>query len=372
MKHKNRRREVSCWLKVATGVAIALAYGSLGMCGEEASSAVIERQLRLGGVVYGDLTKGAFALVMGEQKSPLRKEHLLQYVRDIVGNENVIATIKQEEPGTSCIAEPEKNGVDVPNKERGVGNLLTQTAIIAEELLAQDTSPLNTQLLSFYCRHFLSQDPLVRARALHIILRHRARNDSNLESSFAEESRKLVLDFLKMAPEAGKPDSEQSSAFANGITLLGMTGGGEKAIALLKSLDGKVPKYELSRQVALTRLGDKEAEKRLLEQYDKEEDLARKGGLAVALGQASTKACIERLAHDLRDDRKAANGTSLVQKVIGGLCRSRGFPLRDLRGKQGWYTQREYEAVEEWCAKELHMKWTAPKVQIQPPEIDID
>jgi len=356
---------MSLCAKAMAILVVALACGGSAMSGEELSPKEMENALRLGGVVFGTPEKGRYDLETGDVHTPLREEQLHQYLKSILSDRSIVEKIKQEKPGDSNIGSPDANGVAVPNMERGAGNLLTRTADIAEVHLAKDGDFFKAAVLLFYCRHFLSSDEKVRARALHLIMWYRPRNDSNLEASFGKESRKLVLDFVKTHPDAGRDDIERPNMFANGISLLGMTGGGRDAIVLLKSLKGKLPKFELSRMVALARLGDREAEKQLLDEYEKEANLEKKGYLALALGQASTRSCLERLARDLRVPRKTSTDASYAQVVIGGLCRSRNFPIRGLVGRQGDYTQEEYDAVEAWCEKELHTKWTEPKLKIE-------
>lgn len=184
----------------------------------------------------------------------------------------------------------------------GAGDrLLTFVSKIDREVLASDRA-LQKELMTFYCQSLVSRQQAREKAAFDIIMKKRT-YDNDLEASFSPAARTLLKEAVARNPDWGDSDSKRPWAFNNAISLLGMCGGDEEVMTLLRSLQGNVPAFERSRQVALARLGDRAAQQTLIQQYEEETDLWEKGVLAMALGQTSADPCLKVLARDLRIDQ---------------------------------------------------------------------
>jgi hypothetical protein len=236
--------------------------------------------------------------------------------------------------------------------------------------LVGDVPTLHIKLTNFYAKNLASPNAKIQEDAFNALLRKRVVRNC---FEWDDESKQTLLAFVEKNPTAGN-SNKTSILMGNGLTLLGMSEGGVKTVALLESLDGHVPDYELSRKVALARLGIKKHEDELIDSYMKTVNLKEKGKLALALGQISSENTLSILAKDLRDDAVLEYGGGFNQFVLGGLHLAKEFPGGGRRvTRMGNYEQADFDRAEAWCVERFKTVWDKEKPpvrQIQPVSID--
>lgn len=226
------------------------------------------------------------------------------------------------------------------------------------------------EFLRFYCLHLASNNQEIRETAFEEMRRARWKHN-DFESYLDGTARNALLEFVRKHPTYGDKD-ERGRIFQNGITMVGMSGGGEEAIDLLESLAGKVPGFEFSRKVALARLDNGRA-KEFIKKYEEEEkNIFRKRRLAKALGQISTPDTLKVLARDLRSDLVDSDGVGFNQHVLAALCWARDWPEdAPWPSSHGMFDEEDFEAAEAWCMEKFDMKWERPKPPVRKLKLHI-
>ena len=227
--------------------------------------------------------------------------------------------------------------------------------------------PLVTKIFQMYCKLLNSDDSSVVQAAFNAIVRRRT-YENNLERHFDQKTAEIVAHFVEKNPEFGDSEKRNPGGHKNAISILGMSGHPKAGLPVLKSLEGKVPGFELSRQAALARLGDKEVLQSLIEKYENERVLLKKGYIAIVLGQTNAEAGLRVLSRDLRLDVEIQEhgGFGLNQMILAGMCRANTFPVKHAKiWGLGSYKQDDFDAAEAWAQKEFSAKWDMPKPPVR-------
>lgn len=271
----------------------------------------------------------------------LRGESLRAWIRKITDSQSIRASVKTFSPEQKVIL----------NSFRAIDKALSYPR------------ELYGNFLRFYCLHLASPKGKVKEIAFEQLRRKRIEHN-DFETYMDDESRQVLLEFAENNPTKGRP-FEQSWGFQNAITMVGMSGEGKKAVDLLKSLGGKIPRFEFSRKVALARLTGTNV-KDFIKSYRKEEDFERKSQLAAALGQISREATVKILARDLRSNRVGPHGTGFNQEVLSALCLARDWPQNaPTFTKGGFFDKEDFEVAEAWCEEQFGTKWERPKPPVR-------
>lgn len=212
---------------------------------------------------------------------------------------------------------------------------------------------------TFYIRFLKSPDEELQTRAF-CLMGTKCRKE--LET-IPDELFKDVLCFAKEHPTCGFDDKNDISVYYNIIFKLGCCGRHQESIEWLESIAGKYPDLEISRHIALIRMGEKQYEKELISKYYKTSAGRAKYNLAIALGYASSEETLKVLALELRND-EVWDGEGFNQCVLIALRRSKEWDIG--LPKISFFNQEDFDKAEAWCQKKFNIKWDKPKPPVRP------
>lgn len=346
--YKYRFGRCSGWVAplLAFGVLASSATTSGGDGNRRDSYAELAQTVRDGLEIEVDLRKKVVHMRDGGKiEETLQRESLHAWVRSIAGSPGVREALADFSPEQKVI--------------------LDTFSAIDRMLSSLRELQLHGELLRFYCLHLESRNEAVRELALGLMIRKRWEHN-NFKPYLNDEMRGILLKFVEKYPTFGG-ETDERGKFQNGITLVGISGGGEDAIELLESLAGTVPGFEFSRTVALARLDNTRA-KEFINEYEEEKELSRKIKLARALGQISTPDTLRVLARDLRSGLTMGGqkGMGYNQYVLAALCLAKDWPEDGpWLGKVGVYGEADFEMAEAWCVEKFNMEWDRPKPPVR-------
>lgn len=217
-------------------------------------------------------------------------------------------------------------------------------------------------LVRFYAGHLLSPDPGIREIAFDQLRKKRV-HMNDFAPVVTEADREAMREFVRQNPTFGTSDS--GFGLQNAIANLGAAGRSRASIKLLKSLEGQVPGFELSREAALARMGEVRYEREIIDRYRKASAGPDKASLASALGYISTEVTLSVLAADLRND-EIYKGAGFNQYVLSAL--TMGTEWTDKRTsytRLGVYDEEDFDTAEAWCSDHLGTEWNQPRPPIR-------
>jgi hypothetical protein len=207
----------------------------------------------------------------------------------------------------------------------------------------------------FYIRHLRSPDKKLQQRAFNL-LRFQKELEAIPKELFLE-----MFTFAKENPTYGT-DDKTDNPYWNIMFKLACCGRHQESIEWLNSIAGKYPNYELSRKIALIRMGEKKYEKELISKYYKTQPGQEKYYQAIALAYASSEETLKVLALELRNN-ELWNDEGFNQYVLEALKRSREWDVKLLGFC--FFGQKDFDMAEEWCQKKFNTKWDRPKPPVR-------
>ena len=223
---------------------------------------------------------------------------------------------------------------------------------------------LSMDIQAFYIRHLRSPNLELQEGAVS-----RLDSQKRLEK-IPDDLYQEVLAFAKAHPTCGDAD-KGFSPYWNIMFKLSCCGKHKESIEWLNSIAKKYPDYEVSRIIALLRMGEKRYEKDLIAKYYEIPAGEEKHRWALALAYASTKETLKVLALELRNDEvdPGIGGGGFNQSVLSALRRSREWNVTLHRFFS--FGQEDFDLAEAWCKKKFGTKYKRPKppVRITQPII---
>jgi hypothetical protein len=223
---------------------------------------------------------------------------------------------------------------------------------------------LSMDIQAFYIRHLRSPNLKLQECAVS-----RLDSQKRLEK-IPDDLYQEVLAFAKAHPTCGDADNG-FSPYWNIMFKLSCCGRHKESIEWLNSIAKKYPDYEVSRIIALLRMGEKRYEKDLIAKYYEIPAGKEKYHWAMALAYASTKETLKVLALELRNDEvdPGIGGGGFNQSVLSALRRSREWDVTLHRFYS--FGQEDFDLAEAWCKKKFGTKYKRPKppVRITQPII---
>lgn len=149
-----------------------------------------------------------------------------------------------------------------------------------------------------------------------------------------------------------------------GALILGRIGSAE-AKKLVDSVEGLRLTSPEDTEIAVARLGDKQAEERVIKGYQTAADARSKGRESVRVGYIATPNAVKTLARDMRTSEsyvwRMNSRRSLRIYLIAGLHRA--FLNEPVFWKPYYKPEDDsyYERIEAWLESHLGVKWTEPR-----------